>query len=52
MMAIAHGMALNDLPSLGVPFDKLEILVRATVEGTAAPDQQIQRRLTDSFPKE
>ena len=23
MMAIVHGMALNDLPSLGVPLDKL-----------------------------
>ena len=29
LMAIVHGMALNDLPSLGVSFDKLEILVRA-----------------------
>lgn len=37
LMAIAHGLALNDLPSLGVPFDKLEIMVRATVEGLLRP---------------
>ena len=37
MMAIAHGMALNDLPSLGVPFDKLEILVARLVEGMLRP---------------
>ena len=39
IMAIGHGMALNDLPSLGVPLDKLEILVRAIDRGHAAADQ-------------
>jgi len=37
LMAIAHGMALNDLPRRGIPFDQLEILVRATVEGLLRP---------------
>lgn len=37
MMAIAHGMALNDLPSFGIPFEKLEPVVRATVEGLLRP---------------
>jgi TetR/AcrR family transcriptional repressor of uid operon len=37
LMAIAHGMALNDLPSQGVPLEKLEILVRASVEGMLRP---------------
>jgi TetR/AcrR family transcriptional repressor of uid operon len=37
LMAVAHGMALNDLPSMGVPLEKLEILVRATVEGMLRP---------------
>jgi TetR/AcrR family transcriptional repressor of uid operon len=37
MMAIAHGMALNDLPSRGIPVEKLETVVRATVEGLLRP---------------
>jgi TetR/AcrR family transcriptional repressor of uid operon len=37
LMAIAHGMALNDLPSLGIPFEKLEIVLRATIEGLLRP---------------
>jgi TetR/AcrR family transcriptional repressor of uid operon len=37
MMSIAHGMALNDLPSLGIPYEKLECVVRATVEGLLRP---------------
>lgn len=37
LMAIAHGMALNDLPSLGVPLEKLEIIIRTTVEGLLRP---------------
>lgn len=37
VMAFAHGMVLNDLPSLGVPFEKLEIVLRATVEGLLRP---------------
>ncbi len=30
-------MALNDLPSLGVSLDKLEILARASIEGMLRP---------------
>jgi AcrR family transcriptional regulator len=37
MMAIVHGMALNDLPRLGVSLDKLEILCRASIEGMLRP---------------
>ena len=37
IMAIVHGMALNDLPSLGVSLDKLEILARASIEGMLRP---------------
>lgn len=37
LMAIAHGMALNDLPSLGIPYEKLERVVRGTVEGLLRP---------------
>jgi AcrR family transcriptional regulator len=37
LMAIVHGMALNDLPSLGIPFEKLEVLVRASLEGMLRP---------------
>ena len=51
MMAIVHGMALNDLPSLGVSLDKLEILARASTRGNAAPDQQIQRRADRLVPE-
>ncbi|PSJ65786.1 hypothetical protein C7I84_01300 [Mesorhizobium ephedrae] len=37
LMSIAHGMALNDLPGMGVPFDKLEIIIRAMVVGMLRP---------------
>lgn len=37
LMAIAHGMALNDLPSLGISYEKLERVIRATVEGLLRP---------------
>jgi TetR/AcrR family transcriptional regulator, repressor for uid operon len=37
IMAIVHGMALNDLPSLGVSLEKLEILARASIEGMLRP---------------
>jgi TetR/AcrR family transcriptional regulator, repressor for uid operon len=37
LMATAHGMALNDLPSMGVPFEKLEIILRAMVIGMLRP---------------
>ena len=37
IMAMVHGMALNDLPSQGVSFDKLEILARASLEGMLRP---------------
>ena len=40
MMAIAHGMALNDLPSRGIPFEKLETVVRASVEGLLRPTRK------------
>ena len=37
IMAIGEGMALNDLPALGVPFDKLETIIRAMVVGMLRP---------------
>lgn len=37
LMAVAHGMALNDLPAMGVPFDKLEVIIRAMVVGMLRP---------------
>jgi AcrR family transcriptional regulator len=37
LMAIGEGIALNDLPSLGVPVANLEILLRAMVEGMLRP---------------
>jgi hypothetical protein len=37
IMAMVHGMALNDLPSQGVPLDKLERVFRATAEGMLRP---------------
>ncbi len=37
IMAIGEGLALNDLPLLGVPFDRLEIIVRAMVVGMLRP---------------
>ena len=44
IMAIGEGMALNDLPALGVPLDKLEIARPRHGRRHAAADQQIQRR--------
>jgi AcrR family transcriptional regulator len=37
LMAIVHGMALNDLPSLGIPYEKLEALARGSLEGMLRP---------------
>lgn len=37
LMATAHGMALSDLPSQGVPLDQIETLVRASVRGMLRP---------------
>lgn len=37
LMAFAHGMALNDLPSRGVAFDKIEILMRASAVAMLRP---------------
>ena len=37
LMSIAHGMALNDLPAMGVPLEKLEVLLRAMVVGMLRP---------------
>jgi hypothetical protein len=42
MMSIAHGMALNDLPARGVPFEKLEIMLRAIAEGMLRPTARRQ----------
>ena len=52
MMAMVHGMALNDLPAQGVPFDKLDNPGRAP-RSTALlrPTNKIQRRLTTRFRK-
>ena len=44
LMAIVHGMALNDLPSLGVSLDKLEILARASIEGMLRPTNKTSAR--------
>lgn len=41
LMAIAHGMALNDLPARGVPLEKLETLVRAIVAGVLRPTGKV-----------
>lgn len=37
LMAIVHGMAINDLPAQGVPFDKIETLARASLTGMLRP---------------
>jgi TetR/AcrR family transcriptional regulator, repressor for uid operon len=37
LTAIAHGMALNDLPTQGIPLEKLEVACRATVEALLRP---------------
>lgn len=36
-MAIGEGLALNDLPGLGIPRDALERMVRAVIEGLLRP---------------
>ncbi|MDQ6434492.1 TetR/AcrR family transcriptional regulator [Mesorhizobium sp. LHD-90] len=40
LMSIAHGMALNDLPAMGVPYEKLEVLLRAMVVGMLRPTER------------
>ena len=37
LMSIGEGMAINDLPARGVPLDKLEIALRAMLEGMLRP---------------
>ena len=37
LMAIIHGMALNDLPALDISYEKLEVLLRAAIEGMLRP---------------
>jgi AcrR family transcriptional regulator len=37
LMSIGEGMAINDLPARGVPLDKLEIVLRAMIEGMLRP---------------
>lgn len=37
LMAIVHGIALNDLPSQGVPLERLEVVLRAAAEGMLRP---------------
>jgi hypothetical protein len=38
-MSIGEGMAINDLPARGVPLDKLEIVLRAMIEGMLRPTE-------------
>ncbi|MFI0843291.1 TetR/AcrR family transcriptional regulator [Mesorhizobium sp. IMUNJ 23232] len=40
LMSIAHGMALNDMPAMGVPLDQLEVLLRAMVVGMLRPTRR------------
>jgi TetR/AcrR family transcriptional repressor of uid operon len=37
LMAMVHGIAANDLPARGVPLEKLELMVRATIEALLRP---------------
>jgi AcrR family transcriptional regulator len=37
MMAMVHGIAANDLPARGVPYEKIELLVRSAVEALLRP---------------
>jgi AcrR family transcriptional regulator len=37
MMSMVHGLALNDLPTRGVPYEKIELLIRSTVEALLRP---------------
>jgi len=37
LMAVGEGMALNDLPALGIPVEKLEVALRAMVIGLLRP---------------
>lgn len=43
LMAIVHGMALNDLPALGVSYEKLEALARGSLEGMLRPTGKSSR---------
>jgi TetR/AcrR family transcriptional repressor of uid operon len=40
LTSIAHGMAVNDLPSQRIPFEKLEIVIRATVVALLRPTRK------------
>ena len=37
ILAIGHGLAINDLPGAGVPYDRIEKLMRATIEALFRP---------------
>ena len=37
MMSMVHGIAANDLPARGVPYEKIELLVRSAVEALLRP---------------
>lgn len=37
LMGMVHGLVLHDLPARGVPYDKIELLVRSTVEALLRP---------------
>ncbi len=37
IMAIGHGLATNDLPGVGVPYDRIEKLMRAMTEAMFRP---------------
>lgn len=45
LMAIVHGMALNDLPSLGVSYEKLEALARGSLEGMLRPTEKLPPKI-------
>ena len=51
LMAIAHGMALNDLPAQGVPFDKLEVAASRLGRRHASTDQSPARQGLIAKPK-
>jgi TetR/AcrR family transcriptional repressor of uid operon len=44
LMAIIHGMALNDLPSIGISPERLEPLIRASLEGMLRPTDRLPGR--------
>ena len=37
IMAIGQGLAITDLPGAGVPYDRIEIMLRATTEAMLRP---------------